>query len=76
MSMCARARGLERRGQNSYVYVKSEKHCKTKSRDERGKGRAEDDVDRLCWMWEHRADRKEAESFCIKRATASDYIHN
>ena len=29
-----------------------------------------------CWMWEHRADRKEAEGCCIKRATASDYIHN
>ena len=29
-----------------------------------------------CWMWEHRADRKEAEGCCIERATASDYIHN
>jgi len=32
--------------------------------------------DAQCWMWEHRADRKEAEGCCIKRATASDYIHN
>ena len=30
----------------------------------------------MCWMWEHRADRKEAEGCCIERATASDYIHN
>jgi len=30
----------------------------------------------LCWMWEHRADKKEAEGCCIERATASDYIHN
>ena len=29
-----------------------------------------------CWMWEHRADRKEAEGCCIERATASEYIHN
>jgi hypothetical protein len=29
-----------------------------------------------CWMWEHRADMNEAEGCCIKRATASDYIHN
>jgi hypothetical protein len=27
-------------------------------------------------MWEHSADRKEAEGCCIERATASDYIHN
>ena len=29
-----------------------------------------------CWMWEHRADRKEAEGCCIERATASEYIHS
>jgi len=34
------------------------------------------DVVDKCWMWEHRADRKEAEGCCIERATASDYIHN
>jgi len=27
-------------------------------------------------MWEHRADRKEAEGCYIERATANDYIHN
>jgi len=30
----------------------------------------------FCWMWEHRADKKEAEGCCIERATASEYIHN
>ena len=34
------------------------------------------DYEASCWMWEHRADRKEAEGCCIERATASDYIHN
>jgi len=33
-------------------------------------------VEGLCWMWEHMADKKEAEGCCIERATASDYIHN
>jgi len=39
-------------------------------------GRPVDDTDVTCWMWEHRADIKEAEGCCIERATASDYIHN
>ena len=33
-------------------------------------------MDKNCWMWEHRADPKEAEGCCIERATASEYIHN
>jgi len=40
-------------------------------------GRVKKNLDEsICWMWEHRADRKEAEGCCIERATASDYIYN
>lgn len=30
----------------------------------------------MCRMWEHRADMKEVEGCCIKRAVKSDSIHN